>query len=92
MAPATHSGVASRRSTAGGPNIPIKQNAVARFPINYDVNNQNGCIQVTGVSPSHNDFLRTVLAAVGAEVASVGSATGVDSMQLNKALLSELLV
>jgi hypothetical protein len=81
---------------AGGPNIPIKRGTVARFPINYDANNQMGCIQVDGVSPSHNDMLRTVLHAVGVDVPTVGSATAMDkqsgmTVTLNQALLTGML-
>jgi len=81
---------------AGGPNIPIKRGSVARFPINYDANNQQNCIQTDGVSPSHNDMLRTVLHAVGVDAPSVGSATVLDmqsgtNVTLNQALLTGML-
>ena len=81
---------------ASGANVPLKKNHVARFPVNYDNGNQQGCIQVDGVSPSHNDMLRTVLTAVGAEVTSVGSATAKDkatgaTVTLNQGPLSDML-
>ena len=79
---------------AGGPNIPIKRGKVASFPISYD--NKDGCIPVTGVSPSHNDMLRTVLQAVGLQVPTVGSTKGIDvnnsgSVTLNQGVLTDLL-
>lgn len=61
-----------------------------RFPITYDGDNQMGCIASTGVSPSHNDFMRTVLRSLGVSLGSVGSASA-EGTQLNKAILSELL-
>lgn len=61
---------------ASGANIPIKRNKAALFPISYD--NQDGCIPVTGRSPSHNELLQTVLKAVGVDVDSVGSSLGTD--------------
>ncbi len=70
---------------AAGPNIPIKRGTVARFPINFPNDNENGCISVNGKSPSHSDLLRTVLSAVGVDVPSVGSAT------YNSGLLTDLL-
>ena len=75
---------------AAGANIPVKRGQVVRFPISYDADNANGCIASEGVSPSHNDFMRTVLQAVGTPVDSVGSATA-GSTQLQKGILSELL-
>lgn len=80
---------------AGGQNIPIKRGTVARFPINYQ--NLDGCFPDVGMSPSHNDLLRTALHAVGVEAATVGSTTGVDTnankaaVTLNKELLSAIL-
>jgi hypothetical protein len=81
---------------ASGANVGLKKNHVARFPVNYDGDNQHGCIQVDGVSPSHNDMLRTVLKAIGVEVASVGSKTAVDkgsgaTITLNQSTLSDML-
>jgi len=61
---------------AAGPNIPIQRGTVARFPINYA--QSDNCIPTDGMSPSHNAMLRTTLKAVGVDVASVGSATGLD--------------
>ena len=48
------------------------------------------------MSPSHNDLLRTVLEAVGTEVASVGSSTAKDkasgtTITLNQGPLSDML-
>lgn len=74
---------------ASGVNIPLKKGHIARFPVNYDANNQNGCIAVEGVSPSHNDMLRTVLKAVGVDVPKIGSTTA--GVTLNQALLSDML-
>jgi hypothetical protein len=80
---------------AAGQNIPVKRGSVVSFPINYD--NQDNCIPTTGMSPSHNDFLRTALHAVGVEAMTVGSTTGVDvnkskaSVTLNQTLLTDLL-
>jgi hypothetical protein len=81
---------------AAGPNIPLKRGSVASFPVNYDANNQNGCIMTAGPSPSHNDMLRTVLHAVGVDVASVGSTTAIDkatsaTVQLSQGLLAPML-
>jgi hypothetical protein len=81
---------------AAGAQVPLQRGKVVRFPISYDANNQNGCIPSTGESPSHNDFLRTVLQALGVSVNSVGSASAVDkgsmkTVQLNKAILTQLL-
>ena len=82
---------------AAGPNVPLKRGSVARFPVNYDADNQMGCIATDGPSPSHNDMLRTVLHALGVDVPSVGSATAVDAkannlvVQLNQNLLTPLL-
>jgi hypothetical protein len=79
---------------AAGPNIPIKRGQVVRFPITYD--NDDGCVPTTGPSPSHNDFLRTCLHAVGVDVPSVGSASGKDlngdkTIDMNVGLLDDLL-
>jgi hypothetical protein len=81
---------------AAGPNIPLARGTVARFPVNYDANNQMGCIATDGPSPSHNDMLRTVLHAVGVDVNSVGTASAVDkgsgaTVQLNQNLLTPML-
>jgi len=75
---------------AAGPNIPVKRGQVVRFPISYDANNANGCIASAGASPSHNDFLRTVLRAAGTPVDSVGSAAA-GSVQLHQGELTDLL-
>lgn len=80
---------------AAGPNVPLKRGTVARFPISYDANNQNGCIPSDGPSPSHNDMLRTVLHSLGVDVDSVGSASALDkaagkTVQLNQQLLAAL--
>jgi hypothetical protein len=80
---------------AAGPNIPVKRGSVVRFPVNYA--NTDGCIPVDGPSPSHNDFMRTCLSALGVDVPSVGSVNGVDlnadkaPVALNKGLLTDLL-
>jgi hypothetical protein len=70
---------------AAGKNVPVTRGSVVRYPISYTENNANGCIASQGESPTHNDLLRTVLQAVGAEVPSVGSTT------YNKRILTELL-
>jgi len=67
---------------ASGANIPIQRNKAALFPISHD--SPDGCVPVTGRSPSHNELLQTVLQAVGLNVDSVGSAMGVD-VNANKA-------
>jgi hypothetical protein len=69
---------------AAGPNVPVQRGKIVRFPISYP-GNMDGCIPTTGDPVSHNDFLRTVLQAVGAEVPSVGSA------EFNKGVLTSLL-
>lgn len=80
---------------ASGSNIPIQRGKAALFPISYE--NGDGCIPVTGTSPSHNDLLRTVLHAVGVDVPSVGSETGIDMnaktvpVTLNQGLLDGVL-
>jgi hypothetical protein len=66
---------------AAGPNIPIKRGKLLSFPRSYS----DVCVKTEGTAVSHNDLLRTVLEAVGAEVPSVGSAT------YNKGVLSRLL-
>lgn len=81
---------------ASGTGIPLKRGKVVRFPISYTDNNAQGCIASTGISPSHNDFMRTVLQAVGASVPSVGSASatpkdGGVTTQLNQRILTEIL-
>jgi hypothetical protein len=75
---------------AAGPNIPVKRGQVVRFPISYDANNANGCIASAGTSPSHNDFLRTLLQAVGTPVDSFGSAMAA-GVALNQGILTDLL-
>jgi hypothetical protein len=81
---------------AAGSQIPLKRGKVVRFPVSYDQNNQMGCIASAGVSPSHNDFMRTVLQALGVTLPSVGSASAEDpstkvATQLNQRILTELL-
>jgi hypothetical protein len=70
---------------AAGPNIPVKRGKLVTFPFSYPDNNSQGCIAVAGTPVSHNDFLRTVLQAVGTEVPSVGSA------EYNQGVLTQLL-
>jgi hypothetical protein len=77
-----------------GPNIPIQRGKVVRFPLTYD--NDDGCVPSTGASPSHNDFLRTCLHAVGVDVPSVGTTSGIDAngdkpIATNVGLLNDLL-
>ncbi len=78
---------------AAGQNIPVQRGSVVSFPISYS----QTCVASTGASPSHNDFLGTVLHAVGVDVMSVGSTSGVDVVNsnapvtLNKGLLTDLL-
>lgn len=77
---------------AAGQNIPVKRGSVVSFPLSYS----DACVPTTGTSPSHNDFLRTVLQAVGVEAASIGSTTGHDVVKmsdvtLNNGILSDLL-
>jgi arylsulfatase A-like enzyme len=69
---------------AAGANLPVQRGKVVRFPISYP-GNMDGCIPTTGTTVSHNDLLRTVLHAVGAEVPSVGSA------EYNEGVLTSLL-
>ena len=81
---------------ASGPNLPFQRGKVVRFPISYDAKNADGCIATEGPSPSHNDFLRTVLEGVGVSVPTVGSATATntatgENATLNQAVLSSLL-
>lgn len=81
---------------ASGANLPFQRGKVVRFPISYDDQNARGCIRTDGPSPSHNDFLRTVLQGVGVSVDRVGSsmatntATG-EVTTLNQSVLSSLL-
>ncbi len=70
---------------AAGANIPVKRGKVVRFPLSYPNDNEMGCIAATGTPVTHNDFLRTVLQAVGAEVPAVGSA------EFNKGVLTDIL-
>jgi hypothetical protein len=70
---------------AAGANIGVQRGKVVSFPFSYPDNNAMGCIAATGEPVSHNDFLRTVLQAVGAEVPSVGSA------EYNAGVLTSLL-
>jgi len=77
---------------AAGQNIPVKRGSVVSFPISYT----ETCVATTGVSPSHNDFLRTVLKAVGVDATSIGSKTGTDvilksQVNVNQGLLTDLL-
>ncbi|HTQ02310.1 MAG TPA: DUF1552 domain-containing protein [Polyangiaceae bacterium] len=77
---------------AAGQNIPVKRGSVVSFPMSYS----QPCVATTGTSPSHNDFLRTVLHAVGVDATSVGSTTGTDnvnmtSVTLNQGMLTDLL-
>lgn len=80
---------------ASGQNIPIKRGQVVRFPISYDANNQMGCIASNGTSPSHNDFFRTLLQALGTPVDRVGSTSATPPMeatrQLQQGILTDLL-
>jgi hypothetical protein len=81
---------------ASGPNLPFQRGKVVRHPVSYDQRNADGCIVTAGPSPSHNDFLRTVLEGVGVSVDSVGSAMGtnpstMESAALNQGLLTGLL-
>jgi hypothetical protein len=81
---------------AAGSQIPLERGKVVRFPVSYDQNNQMGCIASAGVSPSHNDLMRTVLQALGVTLPSVGSASAEDpstkvATQLNQRILTELL-
>jgi hypothetical protein len=70
---------------AGGPNAGIQRGKMVSFPFSYPNDNEMGCITVEGTPVSHNDFLRTVLQAVGVEVPSVGSP------EFNKGVLTTLL-
>ena len=65
---------------AAGPGIGIQRGKVIRYPLSYDDSRVP-----SGMSRSHNDLLRTVLQAVGTNVASVGTAAH------NQGILSELL-
>jgi hypothetical protein len=76
---------------AAGPNIGVKRGQVVRFPLSFDGDNANGCIATEGPSPTHNDFLRTVLQAAGTPVESVGSASTRAGKMLNSGVLSSLL-
>jgi len=76
---------------AAGANIGVPRGKVVRFPISYDGNNANGCIPSTGITPNHNQFLKTVLKAVGTDVDRVGSGSA-GGTNLDSALLSSLLV
>lgn len=67
---------------AAGPNVPIQRGKVVRFPRSFP----DTCIMAEGEVVNHQDFLRTVLQAVGVEVPSVGTAS------YNKSVLSSLLV
>jgi hypothetical protein len=81
---------------ASGANLPFQRGKVVRYPISYDQKNADGCIVTEGPSPSHNDFLRTVLEGVGVSVDSVGSASAtnpatMETATLNQGLLTSLL-
>lgn len=65
---------------AGGPASGIQRGKVIRYPLSYDDSRVP-----SGMSRSHNDLLRTVLQAVGTNVASVGTAAH------NHGILTELL-
>jgi len=67
---------------AAGPNVPIQRGKVVRFPRTFP----DACIPSEGTPVNHQDFLRTVLQAVGVEAASVGTPS------YNKGVLSSLLV
>ncbi len=78
---------------AAGQNIPVKRGSVVSFPVNY----ASSCVATDGPSPSHNAFLRTVLHAVGVDVPSVGSSSGLDesanggTIAIKQDLLTDLL-